>query len=357
MKLKYIDSMRGIAILMVILVHTVITVPGKSKIIGAISEYGQMGVQLFFVASAFTLCQSWYWRDQEPHQLYNYVIRRLFRIAPLYYLGVLIYFAVGIIENSATQYNPLNILANMAFLHGFYPPANNNIVPGGWSIGTEMAFYVLFPLLVALFNQIKKSVAVTSVIVLSLTILAAQVLGGMLQVWSGQAMANNSFVYFNIVVQLPVFVLGMVYFFLNRDRLWPFKSLLPNVCGFVLLSGVALGLWFTKQPYLFSVIPIVSGMSFLFLMKIFELKDSLNYPLLQRIGTVSYSMYIFHYIFAHHLATKISGSLAKIVGSDLTMVILFVLSVAVTFQVALFSERLIESYFVNLGKQIIKKAS
>ncbi len=47
-KLDYIDIVRGIAILMVILVHTSQAVNGVSQLVGDINRYGQMGVQLFF---------------------------------------------------------------------------------------------------------------------------------------------------------------------------------------------------------------------------------------------------------------------------------------------------------------------
>ena len=57
-KLDYIDIARGIAILMVMLVHTSQAVNGVSQLVGDIDRYGQMGVQLFFVASAYTLCFS-----------------------------------------------------------------------------------------------------------------------------------------------------------------------------------------------------------------------------------------------------------------------------------------------------------
>jgi peptidoglycan/LPS O-acetylase OafA/YrhL len=59
MKYPHIDSARGIAILMVILIHTAQSVHQAvldfKFIPHIIHEYGQMGVQLFFVVSAFTL--------------------------------------------------------------------------------------------------------------------------------------------------------------------------------------------------------------------------------------------------------------------------------------------------------------
>ena len=63
-KYAYIDGLRGIAILMVVLFHQTPSVVWKSSatrfdiLIQSATSLGQMGVQLFFVASALTLCLS-----------------------------------------------------------------------------------------------------------------------------------------------------------------------------------------------------------------------------------------------------------------------------------------------------------
>ncbi len=162
-KLDYIDIARGIAILMVMLVHTSQAVNGVSQLVGDIDRYGQMGVQLFFVASAYTLCFSSVKRSDESQPLVSFLIRRFFRIAPLYYVAIVAYFLaesnmhiLALIKLPCSLYNFETIAANILFIHGFVLSANNNIVPGGWSIGTEMAFYLLFPILFALFNRAYK---------------------------------------------------------------------------------------------------------------------------------------------------------------------------------------------------------
>lgn len=93
MKRNYIDSIRGIAILMVVLVHTgqITLLVSKSQhftfIQPLLVKYGQMGVQLFFVASAYTLCLSSFNRKNETNKFTKYAIRRYFRIAPAYYIA------------------------------------------------------------------------------------------------------------------------------------------------------------------------------------------------------------------------------------------------------------------------------
>ena len=94
MKLKYIDALRGLAILGVLIVHC-----GGHGDNGAIPQSllaiisnGARGVQLFFIVSAFTLFLSMTHKyEQEKHPKLNFFIRRFFRIAPMYYIGIVYY--------------------------------------------------------------------------------------------------------------------------------------------------------------------------------------------------------------------------------------------------------------------------
>jgi peptidoglycan/LPS O-acetylase OafA/YrhL len=362
MKLKHVDAMRGIAILMVILVHTAQSVDHKSRILAAICEYGQMGVQLFFVASAYTLCRSWSERRNESRKLLKFWIRRYFRIAPMYYIGVLLFLLISIADNyrrfgivgPEEQYTTANILANVLFLHGMFPPANNNIVPGGWSIGTEMLFYAILPLLILKLSSAERMTLGSAMLVALSTVLIVQ-----MGVWStyflaGRAVLSGNFLYYNIVIQLPVFVLGMLLFFLDRDGLWPFESGVANAAGFLSLTAVALALWNSNWPNIYSIIPVVSGLSFLFLFKLLQ-QGNFEMGSLTRIGTVSYSMYLVHFIFAHRLSIRMSDILVPRMGGDLAVAVLFAMSVLLTFLLAALSQRYLESFFINLGKNLISR--
>ena len=49
------------------------------------------------------------------------------------------------------------MLLNLSFLHGWFPTAINSVVPGGWSVGVEMMFYLLVPLIFSKFNSLARS--------------------------------------------------------------------------------------------------------------------------------------------------------------------------------------------------------
>jgi peptidoglycan/LPS O-acetylase OafA/YrhL len=84
----YIDALRGIAILGVMLVHSSEYVTPSSQALRAFAAFGAKGVQLFFIASAITLGMSWRSRSVvELTPVRNFLLRRFFRIAPMFYIA------------------------------------------------------------------------------------------------------------------------------------------------------------------------------------------------------------------------------------------------------------------------------
>lgn len=84
----FVTGLRCDAILMVLLVHT-----GAFSEFGAIgqsvTDNGKFGVQIFFVIAGFTIYQNVSTSD------YNqYLIRRIFRVVPVYYFFILVGFCL-----------------------------------------------------------------------------------------------------------------------------------------------------------------------------------------------------------------------------------------------------------------------
>ena len=94
MNLKFIDSLRGWAILAVLFFHC-----GEfgdnhqlPKKLVSIHYHGAYGVQLFYIISSFTLFYSHIAkRKNENFDWKTYGARRFFRIAPLYYCSIIYY--------------------------------------------------------------------------------------------------------------------------------------------------------------------------------------------------------------------------------------------------------------------------
>jgi peptidoglycan/LPS O-acetylase OafA/YrhL len=362
-KLDYIDILRGIAILMVMLVHTSQAVNGVSQLVGDIDLYGQMGVQLFFVASAYTLCCSRIKRAEEQKPLISFLIRRFFRIAPLYYVAMIAYFLaesnmhiLALIKMPYSLYNFETITANILFIHGFVPSANNNIVPGGWSIGTEMAFYLIFPILFSLFDRAYKQYGIISLYgLVGVSILLNIGVQLVLQQLFAIEIDDNSFIYDNLINQLPVFLLGMTIFFHHHYTI-PIQLPIPiQITIFITATIIGIILLPIKQDWLVAIlIPVIAGISFLLLLNILkELKYSNIF--LTEIGRVSYSMYIFHFMFAWYLVPGIGLTLKKGILPELLLACSIFLVTRFTFAVAKLSRKYIETPGIFVGKTLISK--
>lgn len=142
-----IHGLRGIAALAVVLFHlkhlSGIALPDFFGFIGR--DFG-FSVHLFFILSAFSLCYSTEWRAiRGGAWLQEYFVKRFFRIAPLFYFIIALEIARQQIKSGGIIPGSNSILLETTFTFGFVP--HSDFVWGGWSVGVEMIFYVIFPVL------------------------------------------------------------------------------------------------------------------------------------------------------------------------------------------------------------------
>lgn len=326
-KYSYINSARGIAIIMVIVIHCTQIYTYTNELLRFFLTYGQRGVQLFFVASAFTLCLS---RDARKNELFfirNFYIRRFFRIFPIYYLGIIIYFTFRYFLGSVKDYTFSNILYNLTFLNVLVPSARNSIVPGGWSISTEMLFYLIFPFIFVIFKDLRK---------MFLVILFCFI--GFLILYLGGIKFDASFRdAISEIKQLPVFLVGILYYKYH-------KKINLTTAFFVFISFFVLAyfLWITEY---FFLMPLTSGVSFCGLMKILE-KTKLDNIVFQRIGIVLYSIYIIHFVFPFFIFPS--------TNSILVFILYVLITIALCYPIGIFLQKYVEMFFINMGNNLIK---
>ena len=97
-----------------------------------------LAVHVFFVLSAFALAYS---ATQSPTGYGAYLVKRFFRIAPLFYVLV----AWAIYRGGWPDWATL--AANLTFTFNLVPGMHLSLVWAGWSVGVEMLFYLVFPFL------------------------------------------------------------------------------------------------------------------------------------------------------------------------------------------------------------------
>ena len=227
---RFIDALRGFAFLGVLSTHVGGLTHPVSKTLANLADAGQYGVQLFFLLSAVTLLRSFALRSPEENfPVRNFFIRRLFRIAPLFWLGIVFYvwlFGCGPDVYAPNGIGVWHIASTASFLHGWYPTTINSVVPGGWSIAVEMTFYLCLPYLA---GRLTSAWAAGSVFLYSL--LAAAVLfftmDTVLLRWLPPQ--DDQLIPWFLTMwfpsQLPVFLLGfVVYHALRHDTVMQFLA-------------------------------------------------------------------------------------------------------------------------------------
>lgn len=222
-----LDVVKGIAMIMVILVHY--NQSYESNI--PWFRFFQMGCQVFFVIAGYGGAASFSkkLRNQSYGQAAKtFLWSRIWGIAPAWYFMMVITYLANSISVWLTgnllpigiNRNPLAILCNALFIQGLIPSYNNNVMPGGWYIGTIMVLYVATPLLFYLLATAQtvrqkrgRCLCVSMAAFLLLIGISVSVPGDPQMV-----MGNNSFWYFSPLTQIPCYLLGMLLFFETRDN-------------------------------------------------------------------------------------------------------------------------------------------
>ncbi|GAA4003300.1 acyltransferase [Hymenobacter fastidiosus] len=304
-KYAYIDALRGIAVLAVLLVHCALvgTNTPTHPIFAAVVQQGARGVQLFYVLSALTLYLSMHNRvTQEQRPLLNFFLRRFFRIAPLFYCAVL-YFLWQ--EGWGPRYwlgnqpsvTAAQLLATVTFTNGWNPRWMNSIVPGGWSIAVEMSFYLLLPLLFATVTSLRRA--------LWLTVLTTGTAVGCYGLLSRYPLIPetalwNNYLFLSFPIQLPTFAMGIVLYFLLRPAAAPLAGPPdPARAGLLLLTVALLAARFT----LGELVPNYLCFGVCFVLLTYALAQypvrALVNPFTIYVGKISYSMYLTHLAVLH----------------------------------------------------------
>lgn len=253
---SYIDFLKGIAILGVVLVHFNNSIPCPNYIINSASSIGARCPQLFFVISAYL---TWKGLAKYPNggDFILFLKKRFFRIAPVYYFFLIL----SAFVNTANGHDisPMSWILHLLFLNSLSPQYINNIMGVEWYIADLAMFYMLTPLLYKVVFNLKRAIVAFGVSLM----LSVAFLG-----WSnfryGQLIENSLchemyFHTFCIIHQMPVLLLGVIAFYLQP--VFTNNSALRNkvmVCALVIILAI------NATFFVFDLNKIVLTSSFVF---------------------------------------------------------------------------------------------
>ena len=161
---QFLNILRGLAIISVIGMHSAqslqsISVQHMSEFVSQILYLGRYGVEVFFFLSGWLLAALYGFGNDSIAK--GFARRRLARIYPLWFIFFIIYFLQGLLVRTSGLFqaehsnfepqivqNPL-VITVLALTFTLFLSSNlwNTVIPGGWSIQSEMCHYVLFPLI------------------------------------------------------------------------------------------------------------------------------------------------------------------------------------------------------------------
>jgi peptidoglycan/LPS O-acetylase OafA/YrhL len=356
-RLEYLDALRGLAIVGVFFAHTA-SITSTQSLIGDFAALGSYGVQLFFVISAFTMFLTFERAlVHERRPIKNFYIRRLLRIIPIYWMGIVLYTAVyglgsrGWLPGPEIWHFPMNIfLVNL-----LHPETSGSVVPGGWSISCEVIFYLFVP---TLFRYIKNSRAALIFVVTSCVLapLFTNGLHSVLGPWSSQFgdEMESLFYYRNIVNQMPCFAFGILLYFILKEPPGPlFRLRLPGASIMALLLAGLLFAIAVEVKVPFGGNHIVFSAAFVVLALVLSQRPWTVFvnPFLRLMGKISFSTYILHFLVLAQITTFFPrGPQNNEITCFFTVL---TTGLIVTIPLAYLSFKYIETNFSKLAKSLI----
>ncbi len=291
-RFKSIDALRGIAALLVLLLH-VSQVFLQSKKIAAtgvgmldfikVIDLGRIGITIFFIISGFVICKSFNSKEKE---LKSFVIKRFFRLYPLFWFSLIVgafvlwpigkqHLDLGILAGNATM---IPAFLGQPFVIGLY-----------WTLETELLFYILMSALY-FFGVLRNST-----VILGLTLLCYAALVIFMFVPAIQPSLPH---WMATPYHLSLMLLGvsMRYAFeeredearLSRRRIATLHLLLLLAIPFYIIASYLLRGIDANLP---DAIAYLIGIS-IFVIGLKALRSAPSY--LVYLGTISYSIYLLH---------------------------------------------------------------
>ena len=310
-QLEFLDGLRGIASLWVLVGHAMFLTGYKVMILAE----PDMAVELFIIISGFLMTYHYQVRQERepwmaPETWRTFWIRRFFRIAPLYYVCLAVALILGpelwqsrldaataipgALEGEARyadrylDQSLTNILMHVSFIFGATWTHNFRTALPDWSIGLEMQYYLVFPFLM--------------IIALKLGRLAGMALLVGSMAVAGIWLERNGFVvgaYSMLPMKFHLFAAGMLMAMtLRADAKWKWLLIMVAIAViFVPLGGgrsamhrgIKIGIVLGFLALLYKDrLPVLMQWPVGILDKLF------SNPLSRWIGDVSYGVYLIH---------------------------------------------------------------
>ena len=160
-RVESLDCFRGVMAVSVMLYHYSLWYIGEVSFSTTLGKLGIYAVSIFYILSGLSLSLVYQEKLSNFVELREYAIKRLFRIAPLFWLALTISVCYKFIYYNYAggdgSINLYELFLNYTLTFGFFEPAAY-FSTGAWSIGNEIVFYSIFPVAMIFSRKIFLSV-------------------------------------------------------------------------------------------------------------------------------------------------------------------------------------------------------
>jgi peptidoglycan/LPS O-acetylase OafA/YrhL len=155
-RLDVLDGLRGLAIALVVWYHAWLVSGQGIAGVNFIAEAGFLGVDLFFFISGFCIFYPYAraMRDGRPAPTTRrFFKRRAVKILPSYLLALAVFGIVYHTRFASPGEAAIQFVSHLTFMHTLTPLTFGAISGPLWTIGVEVQFYLLFPLICPLLRK------------------------------------------------------------------------------------------------------------------------------------------------------------------------------------------------------------
>jgi len=263
----YIETLRAIAALMVIIYHfTNFQNEGNYIVenvnIRSLTSFFAQGVEMFYIISGFVI---FYSLSKNAYRITNfgtYILKRIIRIIPLYWatifsIGIINYILSNWIWSSPYEFDFTEILGNMFFVVDSFPDLHW-MNPIFITLKVEFQFYILIGVLFTLLSKNK---------IIQIGLFAILLILGLL-----------SQKYQTVFYNAPYFITGILLYQLQKEDSNKFINYF-----FLIVTGTILGLFYASNDLIIWILTVVLINWVQFTTKATE-----------KIGYFSYAIYLTH---------------------------------------------------------------
>tara|TARA_B110000046_G_scaffold16294_3_gene15651 strand:+ start:50 stop:1081 length:1032 start_codon:yes stop_codon:yes gene_type:complete len=333
-RIHVVDYLRGFMALGIMIYHYLAWTYSPFDSSDFMGRVGIYGVSTFYVLSGMTLYYV-YHKSLLFSNLKVFFIKRVFRIFPLMWLCI----ALNVVLYSQDN-GWYKLFLNLTGLFGFVEP-QNYIVTGAWSIGNELVFYTLFPLVIFGTRKFKFFAELFFIFTLIIGLWFAFYL---LPYESN--LANKWTLYVNPFNQAFLFFGGLLIAKWVKEYSNIVLGLLVSLVAllfwvFYPASGEQFHLHHEWNRIVFSLVCVILAMGFLFM------RGMKQNWLMSNLGEISYSLYLVHPIVFWYITKYINR-----IESPFTMLMV---GFSISFIISYIIYHFVETPFIKLGKKITSK--